>query len=61
MLKPREVGGGDTKIKHKIKPFGLVAARTVHLVFSLQTIPALATDKDCCSIASWIQVLNRTR
>ena len=33
-------------------PFGLVAARMVHLVFSLQTIPALATEIDCCSMAS---------
>ena len=33
-------------------PFGFVAAMTVHLVRSLHTMPALATEMVCCSIAS---------
>ena len=33
-------------------PFGFVAASTAHRALSVATIPALATESVCCSIAS---------
>ena len=35
-------------------PLGLVAAMTVVRVFNEHTMPAFATERDCCSMASWI-------
>lgn len=40
-------------------PFiGLAAAITEHLAYRVATIPALEIEIDCCSIASWIEVLS---
>ena len=39
-------------------PAGFITATTVARAFSLQMIPALATEMVCCSIASWIDVLS---
>jgi len=39
-------------------PMGFAAAQTEHRACSEVTMPALETDIDCCSIASWIEVLS---
>jgi hypothetical protein len=37
---------------------GFAAAITLHLAYKLVMIPALEIEIDCCSIASWIEVLS---
>jgi len=40
-----------------LEPIGLAAAKIAVLALRVQIIPALATETDCCSIASWRMTL----
>mmetsp|Transcript_28488 Transcript_28488/g.79666 ORF Transcript_28488/g.79666 Transcript_28488/m.79666 type:complete len:223 (-) Transcript_28488:383-1051(-) len=46
----------DSLGSYSLPALGFVAASTLVRVFRVHTSPALATDNDCCSIASWIVV-----
>mmetsp|Transcript_29980 Transcript_29980/g.101054 ORF Transcript_29980/g.101054 Transcript_29980/m.101054 type:complete len:271 (-) Transcript_29980:104-916(-) len=66
MSKRERSGGGrevlmERSCEWSYFPFGLVTAMTVALADNLHTSPAFATERVCCSIASWIFSRSCTR